>query len=355
MKKSLRTILAALLALCFMFAFAASAGAVEAVNELIGQLETVDYGNLIEYDYINKTERVIPMDSIPDYAATTTTTYELPRMASELARLAEMTEMNASMEGGASTFSIIDSSKPFVRTPPKTGNVYNSPYSGVVFLRLGIDIDGDGLTNIFSRGTGFMVAPDVMVTAGHCIDHPDFVNDAEKSIVEVRIYPYVHGAMMPSWWYDESYIYPASWICYEYSAALRDETANYYNYDWCVMKLQEPITNAYNFACSLNTSDILTQEISISGYPHCTDVNCTKNICAAEDGYQVTSTGNVLNLTDYQIQYTNNVVKGNSGGPICSSSTKICYGICTYGQNAYNGGTRFTRTIYNAISYYINE
>ena len=64
MKKSLRTILASLLALCFMFAFAASAGAAEAVYELIGQLETVDYGNLIEYDYINKTERVIPMDSM---------------------------------------------------------------------------------------------------------------------------------------------------------------------------------------------------------------------------------------------------------------------------------------------------
>ncbi len=355
MKKSLRTILASLLALCFMFAFAASAGAAEAVYELIGQLETADYGNLIEYDYINKTERVIPMDSIPDYAATTTTTYELPRMASELARLAEMAEMNASMEGGASTFSIIDSSKPFVKTPPKVNGVSATPYSGVLFIRLGFDLTGDGETDTFGRGTGFLVAPDVLVTAGHCIDYPDFVDDADKSIVEVRIYPYAHSARMPSWWYDESYIYPASWICYEYSAAIRDDDLVSSNYDWCVMKLQQPIYDVYYFACAVSSGSMLNREMKISGYPHCTDVTCSNDKCDIEECYQVTSSGHIIYGDSYVIRYTNNTRSGNSGGPVYSPQTNICYAIHAYSSTSYNFGTRITQNIYNAISYYINE
>ena len=348
MKKSLRTVLASLLALCFMFAFAASAGAAEAVYELIGQLETVDYGNLIEYDYINKTERVIPMDSIPDYAATTTTTYELPRMASELARLAEMAEMNASMEGGASTFSIIDSSKPFVKTPPKVNNLPTNPYSGVVYLWLGYDYYGysDTPIRMYKRGTRFMVAPDVMVTAGHC------VVDLEEPIMEVRVYPYVHSTLRPSFDYGY-YIYPERWICADYANALRDDSINAFDYDWCVMKLQEPILDVYNFACSYNTEYLLNSEVCLSGYPTCVDLSCP-NVCAHQTYYQYTTTGTVTNITDYQIRFTNNARHGNSGGPLYASSSNICYGICSYESGSYNGSAKITQSVYNVISYYIN-
>lgn len=355
MKKSLRTILAALLTLCFMLAFAVSAGAAEAAAAVIGNLGRRESGDIIEYDYINKTERVIPADSIPDYAATTTTTYELPSMASELARLATMAETNAAMEGGASTFSIIDPSKPFVKTPPKVNGASSTPYSGVLFLRLGFDVTGDGETDAYGRGTGFLVAPDVLVTAGHNIDHPDYVDDPDISIVEVRIYPYAHSARMPSWWYDESYIYPKSWICYEYSAALRDDSLVSSNYDWCVMKLQQPIYDVYYFACSMSTDTILAQEMMISGYPHCTNAGCTDDNCDIEECYQVTSSGNVIYVNDYIMRYTNNTRPGNSGGPVYLSQTNICYAIHTYSSASYNFGMKITRNVYNAISYYIDE
>ena len=68
MKKSLRTILAALLALCFMFAFASSAGAVEAANAWVSSFDNGDFGDIVEYDYINKTERIISQNEIFDYA-----------------------------------------------------------------------------------------------------------------------------------------------------------------------------------------------------------------------------------------------------------------------------------------------
>ena len=43
--------------------------------------------DLVEYDYVNRTERIISADEIFDYSATTTTTYELDSMATYVAEL----------------------------------------------------------------------------------------------------------------------------------------------------------------------------------------------------------------------------------------------------------------------------
>ena len=43
----------------------------------IASLDNSENYDIIEYDYITKTERVIPWESISDYSSTTTTTYEL--------------------------------------------------------------------------------------------------------------------------------------------------------------------------------------------------------------------------------------------------------------------------------------
>ncbi len=64
---------------------------------ILAQSNATDYSeyDLIEYDYVNKTERIISADEMYDYSAVTSTTYELSNMASYL-------ENNASEE--ASTF-----------------------------------------------------------------------------------------------------------------------------------------------------------------------------------------------------------------------------------------------------------
>lgn len=298
------------------------------------------------------------MDSIPDYAATTTTTYELPRMASELARLAEMAEMNASMEGGASTFSIIDSSKPFVKTPPKINNIPNNPYSGVVLLLLGYDyvLPNNSVERRYYRGTGFMVAPDVMVTAAHNVVNLD------TPILEVRVYPYVDQSSMPNL-NSDYFIYPARWrVSSDYQNCIRDGLYEAVNHDWCVMKLQASISDAYNFACSYNTNELLNKDIYISGYPHCTIASCPDG-CWHQDYHQVTSSGTVYQIGDYQVWYTDNTKGGNSGSPIYWPLTRVCYAIHAYGtgpqmvglSKTYNSGTKITTSIYNVIAGYVES
>lgn len=144
--------------------------------EDIAAADTVEY--YIEYDYVNQTYRRIPIDSIPNYAEMTTNTYELSGMASELPRLQAI---NASLtaDTGISPFSNIDDDE-YTITSPTT-----DPYTGVVSI-LSRARYADGTQENWHSGTGFMVAPDVMVTAGHNILK---YKDGEFASMEVRVYP----------------------------------------------------------------------------------------------------------------------------------------------------------------------
>ena len=363
MKKSLRTVLASLLALCFMFAFAASAGAAEAVDAWVSSFDNGDFGDIVEYDYINKTERIISQDEIFDYASVTRTTYELDGMESELDRLAEMNaSMSIGVDGGASTLGIIDSKKPFERTPPKTNNVPATPYSGVVYLILGIDLDKDGSTDTLeASATGFLVGPDVLVTAGHNIINLD------TPIVELRVYPYIHQASGFNPDVNENFIYPSYWYYSEhYKVCLQQDLVEEANHDWAVLKLQSSIPDAYNFECSYNISDLSKKDICVSGYPYCSDATCPfEQACPIHHTfYQVTSTGRMNNYDTYRVWYTNNVKGGSSGSPVYLPSTRVCYAIHakSYGDadtstlsKKYNSGTRISQNIYNLICTEINK
>ncbi len=55
----------------------------------------------------------------------------------------------------------------------KITSVTSSPYNKILCLELLCDTDGDDVADATYLGTGFMVADDVMLTAGHCIDTID--------------------------------------------------------------------------------------------------------------------------------------------------------------------------------------
>ena len=364
MKNLIRRTFAVTLALCFILAFSFSAGAVDAIGNVAQSLDKGESGNLVEYDYITKTKRIIPLDSIPDYASMTQTTYELEGMRSELARLAEMNaSMNEGMDmdGGASTFSIFDSKKGFEKTPPATNNMPNTPYSGVMFQLVGIDLDNHGDTEIYVQGTGFMVAPDVMVTAGHC------VINLSTPIVEVRVCPYIHQGLgfVPENF--SSFIYPARWVYSQsYVDCVKMNLKEYKNHDWAVMKLQSSIADVYNFECSYTTDMLTNQDIVVSGYPNCATKGCTDGICVIpehQNYYQVTSRGVIKESNIYRVWYTNNTKSGSSGSPVYLPSTRVCFAIHADGIDLeakdlsikYNSGTVISKNIYNVISSYINS
>ena len=347
MKKARKCIFASLLCACFCIAFSITAGAADALSDILASLDTVKKYDIIGYDYVTGNEQVISWESIPNYSSTTSTTYELAAMASELPRLAQMKAAQA--EFSVSPFSVIDPSKPYTLTPPKTGSTYNVPYSGVVYLMLGIDWDSDGITDLpnWSRATGFMVAPDVMVTAGHV-----FVDDTEEKweTTEVRVYPYYHSSIQPSIYYGD-YIHPERWVCVDFASTIGTSEAD--NHDWCVVKLQEPLPDAFYFPCTYESLAPFSHPVLVSGYPTCTNAACTIESCSHQDFHQVTSEGYATQASPYLLHYDNNTYQGNSGSPVYLPSY-VCVAIHSKGGVTYNQGVKITEEIYNVISYYIN-
>lgn len=98
------------------------------------------------------------------------------------------------------------------------------PYCAVLALRLGRDTNGDGVSDTWYLGTGYLEGHDTMATAGHNFwTGSGWINEC---CVYVR---------QNSSTYGNTYYYPASWIC---STAYTSNSSDSYNYDWCVVTLQ---------------------------------------------------------------------------------------------------------------------
>ena len=345
MKYFIRRTLAVTLVLCFILAFSFSAGAVDAVGDVIASLDKGDFGDVVEYDYINKTERILSKDEIFDYASVTKTTYELDGM---IEYLSEFSASESSMPN--LPYSVVQPNHQFYLTMPYLNNTANHPYSGVMYLKMTYTDDVTGKSESY-RGTGFMVAPDVMVTAGHNVDM------VGKTLQEVKVYPYIHqeSNYIPS---NNYFIYPSKWICYDYSIAVGNSSLDEKDYDWCVMKLQNSLTDVYNFACSYQTSDItdVGDLLLVSGYPQCLNLSCPDQ-CSHRQCYQASTDGSVTTLSTYRVWYTNNTKPGNSGSPVYLATTKVCYAIHTRGRSTIeaNSGVIINERIYNFIANYINS
>lgn len=282
----------------------------------------------------------------------TTTTYELSAMASELPRLQAIND-SLNTDSDIEPFANLDDDE-YKYTAPTS-----DPYSGVVLILSRVAED-------WYRGTGFMVAPDVLVTAAH--NMVSYKNGEFQSL-EFRVYPYYNSITTPLA-ADNDYILPLMWTCYDYSDAMISTNGNSgsieaLKYDWCVIQLQEPIADAYNFACATGVSTSIFTKYYASGYPKCAVAGCTDDGCShAQVFVQCTSEGLIRKKDDYMVYYTNNTRKGMSGGPIYKKSNNVCYAIITsqyldtlLGDDyaGYNGGTIINDKIYNAIAYYIER
>ena len=194
-------------------------------------------------------------------------------------------------------------------------DVTKSPYSKILCLKLGIDYDGDGDTDDWSYGTGFMVYLDIMLTAGHNIYTPNY-----GRIVEMQIYVYQQGETL-----KDAYITPL-----KYSVSPELVKGNYDQYDWAVVILPQELGRTTGWFQYATAEAGMQTYVTVSGYPY-------------KEGYshyQYESIGLFQRYNPYYFRHKCSTLDGMSGAPAYDSDG-VVWGIHTkYDEDdkSYNGG-----------------
>ncbi len=227
-----------------------------------------------------------------------------------------------------STLSILDD-----RGLTFLSNVETAPFCKIVMLRMGIDKDGDGISEYYSDRTGFLVGPGIALTAGHCLLSKQY------TIVSVEGYTKWNGnnkygskAMAKSWYVPKSY--------YENY----DEQGDFdWNYDWGIVEFDCNLAEKVGWmGIGYSADDIVDKNITVSGYPG----------DSKYQGHQCCSKGVMTSLSEYRFMHTANTLPGHSGSPAFDSDG-VVWGIHAYGQssltNNLNSGTRIDINLYGIL------
>jgi len=207
-------------------------------------------------------------------------------------------------------------------------NVNNYPYSCVLYLRAGFDINDDGVCERWFGGTGFLVGYDTMVTAGNIFIQT--IDGVRRMVDQCRIY-----VRQASTSYGSTYYLPKNWT---YSTVYMDEVND--EHDWIVATLSSPLglENGYFAVRNWNLS-IAGVTATISGYPGST---------SSKRYYQYQSSGPIRSYTTKRMSYLIDTEAGNSGSPIFISNNQVI-GIHTGGGTQANWGMRIFEGLYAII------
>lgn len=198
------------------------------------------------------------------------------------------------------------------------------PYSAVMCLRSGWDIDGNGTIDSWTQGTGAMVGSKALLTAGHNYWNPD----RGGWVKQCRAYKYQNSTTLRS-----TYYYPASWVFAQNYKNTRDV-----NYDWCVVTMQDRIGNDTGYFGYGTGSSLMDGTYRLSGYP------------ADHLIYQYYADGIITSETYYRISHNIDAVGGQSGAPIYWNASKNIWAIHTGGGAKINYGNKITSWVYDLIS-----
>lgn len=197
------------------------------------------------------------------------------------------------------------------------------PNSTITYLRIGHDTTGDGKADTWFTGTGFIVGPDVMVTAGHC-----FWSEEYGWAKEVRTYlKYEHGK-------TTQYYYPSYWI---YSNEYIENGNS--EYDWCVVIMQQNVgamTGWLGFGVS---ESLVGKDINVAGFAYTDDYS---NLC------QFQSAGQIISQKERTLNYNASTKRGQSGGPVFDSNG-VAWGIHAYGGPS-NSGCVIKSSLYELLT-----
>lgn len=203
-------------------------------------------------------------------------------------------------------------------------NVNTYPYSAVVHI---VSVYSD---NSAQAGSGFVIGPDTVVTAGHCIYDEDL-----GMPVYVRICVKFTGTYN-SYYETEEVVMPTKYV-----------QNSDVNYDWAILTIEDDIgeeTGWLGFQANdyIVGNKLINKSIEIVGYPN-------PNLAGGTLRIQYKTQGTVLVQDNMKIYYNASTLKGMSGGPILGDNY-IVYGVHSLGpENDNNSGCYINLALYSLL------
>lgn len=235
-------------------------------------------------------------------------------------------EMISDFEPEVSPASVIGSD-----TRQEIMNTYNFPYKAI--CKVVAIWKNTKYGTVKGHGTGFMIKRYHMLTAGHVIYDPEYGGYCD----EIEVYPARNRIYAPYGPYTGVKLQ----VTNEYVEDVDDEAE-----DWGLVKLNDDvgsITGYFGLDVSTNGYDLLQKNISVTGYP-----SDKSNGCVG----MWKGTGTVKSQNMYQIGYTCDTFKGDSGAPVYNSSNTVVAihvrGTSRYAP--YNEGTKINSKVNGIIT-----
>ena len=205
-------------------------------------------------------------------------------------------------------------------------NVNTAPFSFVVELAF-MAYDETGTMVVESMGTGFLIAPNVVLTAAHNI------YDKQKNYYSTNMYVYTQrvDSSMSGTFQPVTAVFDKRYI----------NNSSEFDYDWALLMLDGDavaVTGGH-FGIGTNSGTLTGKTVCIAGYDN------------YADPIQFWCQGAITASTGRQIDHNIWTKKGNSGAPIYEPTEYlVVWGIHTNGDETDSsyipGGTRFTTLMY---------
>ncbi|MBE6673577.1 MAG: hypothetical protein E7596_00555 [Ruminococcaceae bacterium] len=227
-------------------------------------------------------------------------------------------------------------------------NTSQEPYKMVCYIKAyyyNVIIPGEKPQNLVRKGTGFLVGPNLLMTAGHNL-YGDITKDEFEDNIDNPSFPdeiiiYPGASLITSNNVVAPYGYTKVESCYiqkEFYESIEID------YDWGICVLEDNIGEKTGWLeMSLTPETIIDDSISIIGYP------------ADLDYRMYRSDGTVVRVYDYTFWYDADTYERNSGSPVfVCDGNYVVQGIHTTGFNDtdedttddFNKATRINTFIY---------
>lgn len=210
-------------------------------------------------------------------------------------------------------------------------NVSESPYCKVVKMKMTFENEQGQVKN--TQGTGFIVGPNLVITAAHVIVYPEY-----------GFWP-VSCNVYTEYLNDSTYEEESSVIEYIIHKEMYDHSANRTNYDWAILRTDSDIGNRqgwFGFGFHYTFSNFVDTDIKTVGFPG--DLPTTPSAMYECDG-KITACP-----TKY-LAYHNADTRGNqSGSPIYDTDQdQIVWAVHNAGGTSYNVSQKITPELFYVI------